>query len=70
MAAWHLLHTAARVTPDESLVISAAAGGLGSFVVPLAREMGAGRVIGVASSEEKRNLALALGADAAVDSDP
>ncbi|WP_238408686.1 quinone oxidoreductase family protein [Pimelobacter simplex] len=70
MTAWHLLHTAARVTPGESVAVSAAAGGLGSFVVQLAQEMGAGRVIGVASSEEKRKLALALGADAAVDSDP
>ena len=45
----------------------AAAGGVGSLAVQLARTFGAGRVIATASSEEKRSLALELGADAAVD---
>ena len=46
----------------------AAAGGTGSLAVQLAKRMGAGRVIGLASSEEKRELARRLGADVAVDS--
>jgi NADPH2:quinone reductase len=49
-------------------VVQAAAGGTGSLAVQLAKRMGAGRVIGLASSEEKRELARRLGADAAIDS--
>ena len=45
----------------------AAAGGVGSLAVQLGKPLGAGRVIATASTEEKRALALELGADAAVD---
>ena len=47
----------------------AAAGGVGSLAVQLGQPFGAGRVIATASTEEKRALALELGADAAVDVD-
>jgi NADPH2:quinone reductase len=67
--AWHLYRTAARLGAGESVVVGSAAGGVGSLAVQLARPMGAGRVIATASSEEKRALALELGADAAVDGD-
>ena len=67
LTAWHLYRTSARVRPGESVVVHAAAGGVGSLAVQLGRPMGAGRVIATASSEEKRALALELGADAAVD---
>ena len=70
LTAWHLLRTSARMVPGESVVVHAAAGGVGSLAVQLAKLWGAGRVIAVASSEEKRQLALDLGADVAVDSDP
>ena len=53
--------------PGESVVVHAAAGGVGSLAVQLARPLGAGRVIATASTEEKRALALELGADEAVD---
>ena len=46
----------------------AAAGGVGTIAVQLAKRFGAGRVIGVASSADKRELATRLGADAVVDS--
>jgi NADPH2:quinone reductase len=65
--AWHLYRTSARVAPGESVVVGSAAGGVGSLAVQLGRPMGAGRVIATASSEDKRALALELGADAAVD---
>src|SRR5918912_1056233 len=42
-------------------------GGVGSLAVQLGHALGAGRVIATASTEEKRALALDLGADAAVD---
>jgi NADPH2:quinone reductase len=66
--AWHLLRTAAHMKEGETVVVFAAAGGVGSTAVQLARAWGAGRVIAVASNDEKRNLALSLGADAVVDS--
>jgi NADPH2:quinone reductase len=68
--AWHLLRTAARLAEGESVVVHGAAGGTGSLCVQLARAFGAGRVIATASSEEKRDLALELGAHAAIDGDP
>lgn len=68
--AWHLYRTAARVGEGESVVVHAAAGGVGSLAVQLGHPLGAGRVIATASSADKRALALELGADAAIDSDP
>jgi NADPH2:quinone reductase len=65
--AWHLLRTAGRLAPGESVVVIGAAGGTGSLLVQLAKAFGAGRVIATASTPEKRALALELGADAAVD---
>jgi NADPH2:quinone reductase len=67
LTAWHLLRTCAHLEPGESVVVHAAAGGVGSLAVQLAKSWGAGRVIAVASSGDKRDLALDLGADAAVD---
>jgi NADPH2:quinone reductase len=65
--AWHLLRTSAQLRQGESVVVHAAAGGVGTLAVQLAKRFGAGRVIGVASSEEKRELVMRLGADAVVD---
>ncbi len=67
LTAWHLYRTSAKLAAGESVVVHAAAGGVGSLAVQLGRHMGAGRVIATASTEEKRELALSLGADAAVD---
>jgi NADPH:quinone reductase len=67
LTAWHLYRTSAKLAPGESVVVHAAAGGVGSLAVQLGKPMGAGRVIASASSEEKRALAVELGADAAVD---
>ena len=66
--AWHLLRTSANLREGESVVVHAAAGGVGTLAVQLAKRFGAGRVIGVASSPEKRELVERLGADATVDS--
>ncbi|MEV6607631.1 NADPH:quinone oxidoreductase family protein [Kutzneria sp. NPDC051319] len=70
LTAWHLLRGSARLRDGESVAVNAAAGGVGSLAVQLAREFGAGRVIAAASTSDKRRLALDLGADATVDSAP
>jgi len=50
LSAWHLLRTSARLSEGESVVVHAAAGGVGTLAVQLARRFGAGRVIATASS--------------------
>ena len=66
LTAWHLYRTQGRVAKGESVVVISGAGGVGNLAVQLGKPMGAGRVIATASSEEKRQLTLDLGADAAV----
>lgn len=67
LTAWHLLRTSAHLSAGDSVVVHAAAGGVGNLAVQLARRWGAGRIIAVASTDEKRAEALAAGADVAVD---
>jgi len=67
--AWHLLRTCAHLVPGETVVVHAAAGGVGTLAVQLAKAWGAGRVIATASSDDKRSLALSLGADVAIAAD-
>jgi NADPH:quinone reductase len=62
-----LVHRCARIEAGETIVIEAAAGGTGSLAVQIAKRAGA-KVIGLASSEEKRRFVAGLGADAVVDS--
>jgi len=67
VTAMALVRRCARVQEGETLVVEAAAGGTGSLAVQLGKQAGA-KVIGLASSEEKRALVERLGADATVDS--
>ena len=67
LTAMALVQRCARIEPGETLVVEAAAGGTGSLAVQLGKRAGA-RVIGLASSAEKRALVERLGADATVDS--
>jgi NADPH2:quinone reductase len=71
LTAWHLYRTCARITHGggESVLVVSGAGGVGSLAVQLGKAMGADRVIATASSEDKRELCLRLGADAAIDGD-
>src|SRR6202451_4061533 len=68
--AWHLDGTPGRVQEGESVVVHAAAGGVGSLAVQLGHALGAGRVLATASSEQKCALAIELGADVAIDPAP
>ena len=64
--AWHLLNTALKGFQYESVLVMAAAGGVGVAAVQLAKAAGK-RVIGVVSSAERGAFALSQGADAVVD---
>jgi NADPH2:quinone reductase len=68
LTAWHLLRTCAHLRPGESVVVQSATGGTGGLTLQLARIFGAGRIVATARSPERREQALAAGADAAVDS--
>lgn len=66
LTAYLTLHTSARFQPGESVLIPAAAGGVGTLAVQLAKLGGAGKVIAAASTSEKLALARSLGADECV----
>jgi NADPH2:quinone reductase len=67
LTALALVRNCARIESGETIVVEAAAGGTGTLAVQLAKRAGA-KVIGLASSPEKRALVEGLGADACVDS--
>jgi NADPH:quinone reductase len=66
LSAYTLMKFAARPQPDESVLIQAAAGGVGLFLVQLAKSMGIRKVIALAGSKEKLDLVKSLGADFAI----
>jgi NADPH2:quinone reductase len=63
---WFGLHRRAGVKPGETLLVHAAAGGVGSAAIQLGKTAGA-RVIGVVGGPDKAKVALELGADVVVD---
>jgi NADPH2:quinone reductase len=64
--AWHILKTVGHLNPGETVVIHAAAGGVGTIAIQLAKMWGA-KVIASTSSPEKAELAKKLGADVTID---
>lgn len=64
--AYHALAHMARLRAGDEVIITAAAGGLGSALVMVAKALGAGRITGIASTEEKRAKVMEMGADAAI----
>jgi NADPH2:quinone reductase len=60
MTVWMLIFEIRRLEPGETIVVWAAAGGVGSILVPWANALGA-RVIGVVSTPEKAKLAKEYG---------
>ncbi|GGV22115.1 NADPH:quinone oxidoreductase family protein [Streptomyces spectabilis] len=63
---WFGLHRRAGIRAGETLLVHAAAGGVGSAAVQLGKAAGA-RVIGVVGGAEKARVARGLGCDAVVD---
>lgn len=66
ITAFNLLTQASRMQPGEAVLIQAAAGGMGTALVALARALGAGTILGTVGSEEKARLVREQGADAAI----
>lgn len=66
LTAYHVLKTSGRLGEGESVVVHAAAGGVGYLAVQMAKLMGAGTVVATASSDEKLEMARSLGADVLV----
>lgn len=65
MSAEYLLHRTHRVRPGESVLVHAAAGGVGSLLCQWARALGA-KVIGTVSNEEKARIARDHGCEAPI----
>ncbi|OLO29316.1 alcohol dehydrogenase [Streptomyces sp. MNU77] len=63
---WFGLHRRARLQPGETLLVHAAAGGVGSAAVQLGRAAGA-KVVGVVGGPEKAAVARELGCDLVID---
>jgi NADPH2:quinone reductase len=60
---WALVHEVARLRRGESVLVQAAAGGVGTVAAQVARLAEGGRVLGVAGSERKAAYAESFGFD-------
>ena len=65
MTVHYLTHSTFKLGPGHTILTHAAAGGVGLFLVQVAKMLGA-RVIGTCSTEEKAARARAAGADAVI----
>lgn len=63
---WFALHDRAKLQPGETVLITAAAGGVGTSAIDLAKAAGA-TVIAVAGGPDKTKLCRDIGADHAID---
>ena len=66
LTAWHMLVGRAALRPGERVLVHAAGSGVSAAAIQIARLVGA-RVLATAGSDAKRQRALALGAEEAVD---
>ena len=62
LTAYHVLKTSGMLEEGESVLVHAAAGGVGTYAVQMAKLMGASLVIATASTQEKLDHAKSLGA--------
>ncbi|MBB5181392.1 NADPH2:quinone reductase, partial [Planomicrobium koreense] len=62
LSAYHILKTMGRLAPGETVLIHAAAGGVGAIAVQLAKIFGASKIIATASTDEKLAHAKKMGA--------
>ena len=67
LTAYHCIKTSGALQEGESVLVHAAAGGVGTLAVQMAKLLGAGTVIATASSADKLDLARSLGAEVLID---
>lgn len=63
LTAFLMLKNRAKLQAGQTVLIHAAAGGVGTLLVQIAKEMGASKIIATASTAEKLALAKSLGAN-------
>lgn len=63
LTAYLMLKDGAKLQAGQTVLIHAAAGGVGTLLVQIAKQLGAGKIIATASNAEKLAVAKALGAD-------
>lgn len=63
---WSNVFMIAGLKPEETLLVHGGAGGIGTFAIQLAHQLGA-RVLTTAGTVEKRAVCAALGADVTID---
>lgn len=68
VSAYALLQVAARPQPGEILLVQSAAGGVGLYLVQLAKHRGVQRVVALVGSSDKADAVRRVGADVVVDS--
>lgn len=67
LTAYLLLTASTQIQSGESVLVQGASGGVGSLAIQIAKILGAGKVLGTASTNEKLEFIRSLGADDAVD---
>lgn len=63
LSAYFLLDYSARLQSGESVLVHAAAGGVGNIAIQIAKIVGAGQIFGTVGSEAKRTQIYKIGAD-------
>jgi NADPH2:quinone reductase len=67
VTAYNVLHLVSKLEAGETVLVHAAAGGVGSVLVQMAKEIGAGKIFATAGGPEKLAIARDFGADVAID---
>lgn len=63
VTAYNVIKKVARLTEGDTILIHAAAGGIGTTAIQLAKHFGASTIIGTVGSDEKKEITTTLGAD-------
>lgn len=67
LTSYYILQEMARMRSGENVLVHAAAGGVGTLAIQLAKTFGAKHIIATASNNEKLKVASSLGADILID---
>lgn len=67
LTAYLLLTASTKLAQGESVLVQGASGGVGSLAIQIAKILGAGTVLGTASTGKKRDFIRSLGANDAID---